>query len=705
MLTRSSTRLIAILFCVALLAQQRDLVFRSSSNLVTVDVFVKDRSAKEISGLKKEDFTLLEDGKPQKISVFDYQALSGTPAPAPASAGTVTATATAKPASPARLSASTALPGGDKYADRRLIVLLFDLSSMQPAEQVRATESATKFLAQQMTPSDLVSVMIFSNDLKTTQEFTNDRDLLNGAIHKIAIGEGSDLNAVGDTGDSTSGEDTGASFVADETEFNIFNTDMKLSALETAAKTLGALPEKKAVVYFSSGINKTGVENQSQLRSTVNAAVRANVAFYPVDARGLTTIIPGGGDASHATQRGSSMFSGAAATSQRNSFNDSQETLQTLASDTGGKAFLDNNNLAQGIAQAQKDIGSYYILGYYSTNAALDGRYRRIQVKLAPNLQAKLDYRQGYYAPKDFAKFNSSDKESQLQQALMLGDPMTDLPLALEVNYFRLGRGTYFVPIAVKIPGSSIELGKKGANEVTDFDFIGELRDSKGRLLPAGVRDGITVKLDAYSVAKLQSRNFEYDTGFTLPPGEYHLKFLARENRTGKMGTFETAFKVPDLDAKSGYLPVSSVVWSNQREQLQAAVGSATKQKKADAANPLVENGQKLIPSVTRVFRKDQNLYVYMEAYDPALQPASNSNDKRANLVASLSFMRGKTKAFETPPERLDELAPKRNNTLPIQFEVPLAKLPPGRYTAQVSVVDQLGRRFAFSRAQVVLLP
>ncbi len=422
---------------------------------------------------------------------------------------------------------------------------------MQPAEQVRATQSAVKFLDEQMTSSDMVSVMTFSNELKTPQEFTGDRDLLNEAIHKIAIGEGSDLNVVGDTGDSTSGEDTGSSFVADETEFNIFNTDMKLSALETAAKTLGALPEKKAVIYFSSGINKTGVENQSQLRSTVNAAVRSNVSFYPVDARGLTTIIPGG-DASHASQRGSGLFSGSAQASQRNSFNDSQETLVTLASDTGGKAFLDNNNLAQGIAQAQKDIGSYYILGYYSTNAALDGRYRRIQVKLSPKLQAKVDYRQGYYAPKEFGKFTASDKESQLQQALMLGDPLTDLPLALEVNYFRLGRGSYFVPMAVKIPGSAIELGKKGANEVTDFDFIGELRDAKGRLLPAGVRDGITVKLDADNIAKLETRNFEYDTGFTLPPGEYHLKFLARENRTGQDGHVRDDVHHPRFECEVG---------------------------------------------------------------------------------------------------------------------------------------------------------
>ena len=109
---------------------------------------------------------------------------------------------------------------------------------------------------------------------------------------------------------------------------------------------------------------------------------------------------------------------------------DQQETLYTLAADTGGKALLDNNDLGLGIVQAQKDISSYYILGYYSTNDKLDGRYRRIKLQPARRAAAKigkLDYRQGYFAGKEFSKFNSTDKERQLQEALMLGDPMTDL--------------------------------------------------------------------------------------------------------------------------------------------------------------------------------------------------------------------------------------------------------------------------------------
>jgi len=677
----------------ALAAFAQQPTFRTEANLVVVDVAVRDRAGHDMPDLKKQDFVVLEDGKPQTISVFEFQQLSSEPLPhAPALAE--------RPQAPPVRSKAIAVskPGHVQYQDRRLMVLFFDLSSMQPAEQVRARKAALRFVEQNMTASDMVAVMTFSTDLQVVQDFTSDRDLITAAVRSFSSGEGSDLAIAADTGDSDNGEDTGAAFVADETEFNIFNTDRKLSALETASRMLAALPEKKALVYFSGGVAKTGVENQSQLRSTINAAVRSNVAFYPVDARGLTALIPGG-DASHASERGTGLFSGAAQTQQRAQFNDQQETLVSLASDTGGKALLDNNDLAMGIVQAQKDIQSYYIVGYYSTNPALDGRYRKIQVKVASQPQAKLDYRNGYFGPKEFGKFTESDKERQLEQALLMDDPVTGLPLALEVNFFRLGRDRYFVPLAVKIPGSAVELGAKGSNQVTEFDFIGQVRDSQNRLV-SSVRDGITVKLDTASGAQLARRNFEYDTGFTLAPGDYRLKFLARENRTGKMGTFETRFTVPDLKTPSGYLRVSSTVWSNQREPLEAAVGAAG-QKKAQALNPLVENGQKLIPSVTRVFRKDQNLFVYMEAYDPALSPA----DKKANLVAALSIFRGRAKAFETPAVHAGEPRAGRQATVPIEFQVALDKLPLGRYTCQVSVVDEIGKRFAFSRSALVILP
>jgi VWFA-related protein len=148
---------------------------------------------------------------------------------------------------------------------------------------------------------------------------------------------------------------------------------------------LGSLSEKKgAWSYFASGMTRTGIDNQAQLRHTINAAVRNNVTFYPVDARGLVAAAPLG-DAAQGSPGGQGMYSGSSQRTAQSNFQGQQETLHPLAADTGGKALLDNNDLSLGIVQAQHDASSYYILGYYSSNTATDGRYRRIKVQVDRN--------------------------------------------------------------------------------------------------------------------------------------------------------------------------------------------------------------------------------------------------------------------------------------------------------------------------------
>jgi VWFA-related protein len=681
--------------------------FGATTQLVVVDVTVKDKSGNPIKGLKPADFNITEDGKKQDIKIFTFQELEETvnPEPVPAKAAAPAPKAPDAPPTPAApvVKSVTAnqiapsKPGEVKYKDRRLLVMFFDMTSMPIQDQIRAQTAAQKFLKTQMTPSDLMAVMTFSSDLKVLQDFTDDRDALAKVIKGLTIGEGSDFAVDGSTG-ADNEEDTGAAFTADDTEFNIFNTDRKLAALESAARMLGALPEKKALVYFASGVSKTGVDNEAQLRGTINAAIRNNVAFFPIDTRGLVAAAPLG-DATKGSPGSSAMYSGSSARTQQSSMQGSQETLYTLAADTGGKALLDNNDLGLGIVQAQKEISSYYILGYYTSNDKLDGRYRRIKLQPAADLQAKIgkiDYRQGYFAGKEFGKFNSSDKERQLQEALMLGDPMTDLSVALEVDYFRMARDRYFVPVTVKIPGAELELAHGKGVESTKLDFIGEVRDSKG-VVQGNVRDYQEIKLKGESVGALSKRTLAYDTGFTLPPGTYTLKFLTRENETGKMGTFETKFVVPDLTTQVKYLPISSVVLSNQRQDMNAALATAERDKRLLAANPLVQDNQKLVPSVTRVFKKDQDMFVYLQAYQPdalTTQP----------LVASVSFYRGKVKAFETAPLQITEGLDAKTKALPIKFSVPLGKLQSGRYTCQVSVLDPQAQKFAFWRAPIVMV-
>jgi len=672
--------------------------FTSNTNLVIVDVTIKDKAGKPIEGLNADDFTVFEDGKPQKVSVFEYQHLTLEPAPPAA----LSLDDQLKLPEDPKTTLTSPKPGQIQFHDKRLLVFFFDFSSMGIPEQLRAQDASFDYLKKHITKDDLVSVLFFTGTgapLVLT-DFTGDRDVLETVLKGLPIGEDADLAGLADTGDVNS-QDTGAAFVADETEFNIFNTDQKLAAIEQAAKMLASFPEKKALVYFSSGVSKTGIENQAQLEASINAAVKANLAIYPVDARGLMADPPGG-DATKAASRGTGIFNGSAYNSQRSAINDSQETLFTLAEETGGKAFLDSNDIEAGITQAQEGMGSYYLLGYYSANAAKDGKYRRISVKLNSKIAgAKLEHRQGYYADKVWGKLNSQDKDQQLKEALSAGDPDTDLPIALQVDYFRVSPTAYFVPVSIKIPGSVVALAAKGGASVTRIDFLGQIQDER-RATVGNVRDNIRIQLDQTKSAQLAHRSFQYDAGFTLEPGQYHMKFVVREDLTGKMGTFETKFTVPDLSADTSGLKLSSIIWSSQKEKVAAAVGSAEKETKKElTANPLIAGDEKVIPNITKVFRRSQNLYVNFDVYDSRPDP-KDAKGRKVKVSMSLFNKKG-VKAFEIAPLDETRLADTRPETVPVQFQVPLKDFPPGEYQCQINVVDEVGRKFAFPRAPLVI--
>jgi len=706
---------LAILVTVALLASQLSsqqmATFTSTANVVAVDVTVTGRDGKSIGSLTGSDFLVYEDGKLQTLQSCELQKLDTKPLEPIQPAKTLQTREAPKPAPAAP--ASETPPPKPELRDHRLIVMLFDISTMQPQEQIRAVEAAIKFLGTQMTTSDLVSIMVFGSELKTVLDFTADRDQLISTLHAFHVGESSELSTMADTGADT--QDISGSFVADETEFNIFNSDRKLAALEDAARRLAHYPQKKALVYISSGIEKTGVENQSQLQATVNAAMRANVAFYPIDARGLMATAPGG-DASKAASVGSNLYTGSAQQSLMDSFHNTQETLDTLAADTGGKALLDSNDLTLGMTQVQKDMSSYYMLSYASTNAAEDGKYRRITVKLAPrlaDLKAKLEFKQGYYAPTTFAKMTGANKEAQLQEALLSDNPATDLQIAVEIDYFRLAKGKYFVPITVRIPGSALSFRNKGANAATEMDFIAEIRDSRGRQASV-VGDTIPLKVASTTAGEVARKQIQYDTGFTLAPGKYSLKFVARENGEGKTGTFESPFVVPDLGSGNA-LRLSSVILSNQVQAVKEQIAGAKNSKKLVAEDPLIDDsGQKIMPNVTRVFRPGQKMSVYLELYDPGVfQFPSGANQGQSqqgqsagitSVTATVAFYQGDKKVMETPAVRVNRGNAKRPGVVPLRLQTLLKDLPAGQYVCQVNVIDQLGHKFAFPRSSIVLL-
>jgi VWFA-related protein len=502
--------LIMVLLCAVLPSQQQtDYVFHAESDLVLVNVTVRDKNGKFVPGLKPENFTILEDNKPQKIVSFDIENVDNVPALDVTQAKPLPEASSGE-SSPAPSSANAT----DQFKDRRLIVLFFDLSAMEPDEIDHAVTSAEHYVDTQMLPADLVSIVSLGSSLLVNQDFTSDHALLKKQLDEFSTGSGQGFEE-GTTGTTEGTPDTGQPFTADDTEYNIFNTDRRLEALRSVAEKLSHVQQKKSLIYFSSGMDRTGIENQSELRAAVNAAVRSNLAIYTMDMRGLQALVAGG-EAQNASLRGVSAYSGQATLNALNSNFTTQETLLTLASDTGGRAFLDSNDFSRIFTGVQQDTSTYYLLGYHSTNPARDGRYRRIMVK--SNLTGvKLDFRRGYYAPADYKHSTADDKERQLEEELASELPATDFPLYLGVAYFRLEGNKFFVPISLVVPGSQIPFVRSSDRDKATLDVIGMVLDSDRHPLNR-IRD--TVKLAVSTSAEVQKKNVQYDTGMSLLSGK-----------------------------------------------------------------------------------------------------------------------------------------------------------------------------------------
>ncbi|MGA9982284.1 MAG: VWA domain-containing protein, partial [Acidobacteriaceae bacterium] len=386
-----------------------------SSQLVIETVSVKDKNGNPITGLTAKDFALTENDVPQTIHFCEHQDLRAATAVTPATQPVAGDLKVYYHLSSTQIAPEP--PGSTLYKNRRLLALYFDMTALPPSDQVRALEAAQNFIRLQMQTDDRVAILRYAGGgVDVLQDFSADRTRLLSILQTMIVGEG---QAFAEEADDASSSDTGAAFGQDDSEFNIFNTDRQLAALQTAAKMLGRLSEKKSLIYFASGLRLNGLDNQAQLHATINDAIRSGVSFWPIDARGLVAEAPLG-DATQGSQGNIGMYSGTAALAMTVNFQQSQDTLFTLASDTGGKALLDYNDLTKGIRQAEQSVSSYYILGYYTTNSAQDGKFRRIHISLVSDPTASLDYRQGYFAGKVFAKFNAADKERQLEDALML---------------------------------------------------------------------------------------------------------------------------------------------------------------------------------------------------------------------------------------------------------------------------------------------
>ncbi|HEY1768399.1 MAG TPA: VWA domain-containing protein [Terracidiphilus sp.] len=651
-----------------------------SGELVLTNVVARDAKTGEVvRGLKQSDFRVYESGKEQQISTFDFQSVDMA---TPLNEATVSGLA-AGPGINGSKAVVVAKP--EDLRNHRLIVMFFDLTSMQPEDLERSVDAAQQFLRTKLQPADLVALVSLGDTLSVDQDFTADKNTLIREVGAYNGTEGQGF-AQGANANSNQVEDT-TSYTADESEYNDINTDRELFALKAIAQSLSRIGEKKSLLYFSGGISRDGIENQASLRSAINAAVRANLSIYSVDTRGLQAISPLG-DASTGSLRGPGAYNGGALLNNMNQNFVTQEVMSTLSTDTGGKAFFDSNDFAPAFAQVQKDTSAYYAIGFHSTNGARDGKYRKLTIKInRPGI--KLEYRPGYYAPADFRHSGREDREQELEDQLASDLPATDIAVYMDAMYFRLDQNRFFVPVSLVVPGSQIPFVTGGDKDKATLDIIGEVIDEVKR--PIG-RARETVKLNLDQLLGARQKNIEYTTSFDLPPGKYDLKFVVRENQTGRMGSFEATITLPDL--KKAPLKMSSIVLAGMRQP----------SKKQD---PLVRNGEEYVPNISHVFRQDQHMYLLYEIYDPAHEKPEadqpKANKQSINLLSSLELIQGSTKVYETPLVQAKAVNVESRDAVAVELDVPLTGLKPGSYICQLNIIDDAGGSFAFPRFAVLV--
>src|SRR5882724_9271624 len=678
-----------------------------TTELVLVNVVARDKKGNLVRDLKKSDFTLFEDGKKQEISTYDFENVDEL-----ATAGAAETTVAGVTGTGALLRSGEKAPPSLDARDRRLMLLFFDFSAMDPEQIDRSVDAAKKFVTAKMQPADLLALVSLATNMRVDLDFTDDKAKIVAALTAYNSGQGQGFDN-GSTGSSEGAAETSGAFSADDTDFNTFNADRKPLALQSLMQALGKLPQKKSLIYFSNGITQSGADNQSALRATTAAAVKANVSIYSLDIRGLQAFPPGG-EAQSASLHGQSAYSGASILNDLNGNAASQDTLATLSSDTGGKAFFDSNDFGPVFSQVQKDSSVYYVLGFTSNNPLKDGRFRRLKVQVN-RADMKLDFRSGYYAGRDFEHLNRADREQQLEDELAAQLPRVDVPLYAGAAFFRQDDSHYYLAVSLVVPGGQIPFVTEKEKDSATIDIVGEVRE--GGKFPVGhLRD--TVKLAVESTQQVRRKNVQYNTGFVLAPGSYHLKFVIRENQTGRIGSFETDVQIPDL--RKSPLKMSSVVLSNLR---------APVTNKKNGANPLVRDQMELVPNITHVFAPDQHLYLQYEVYDavkgknpaPAATPSLKADQKGGQngagkdvptvkapkdsirVFTSIEFLQGSTKIYESKPVVANEVTAPDRKAVVFQMDLPLQLLRPGLYLCQVNVIDDVAGSFSFPRFPLLI--
>ena len=664
--------LVLILAAAATLGQDDDAVrFQVTSNLVLVDVGIRDPQGQPVKGLTSADFTVLEGDVRQEIAYFREIDIPLNAAPSHAET-----TQVAEDKRVPLVSEPLAIP------EKRLLILLFNFAGANLQDSRMMRQSALHFLERHHTSQDAVAILAFDEGLELLTDLTSDRVRIAQALGRLSAEDRQQEVSLPDQDES---EGTDSLFIADETEFTLFETNRQLSAIEAVADAFRDVPGRKALLYFSTGITSRGIENDQQMRWTTDLCNRANLSIYAVDARGLVALSPGGGAQRAGGGRG--IFTGGPDLNQLVALTQSRQGLFTLAEDTGGETLVDDNDLSKIFRRAQQDSSHYYLIGYYVPTPPSDGRFRRIEVQTRI-AYSEVRYRKGFYAERPYRSLSSSEREFKLLEAVRAEKVASEFPVEMAAEYFPAASDSYQVPVLLSFDHSQVS--RIAGNRDLDLEIVLLARDSQ-TVTRAGVRDRVQVRARQEDARETR---FVYQNLLVLEPGEYQLMALLRDNRSGAFSQSNLSLQIP----LTGPILSSSLVvagqWSepDTESRFRIKIGKQVTLLR----NPLEVGGRVLVPRINGRFTPSETLYVHGKIGVPGEESPGTYR------IAILN--RNREKIFDGP---WTSLQPDQDGLAAVNARLPLNQLEQGSYEIQVQIrlgetpVHQLSGKFELVPADI----
>ena len=633
--------------------------------LVEVDASVTDAAGIPVRDLKKEDFQVLEDGRPQRIDSFTLVDLPAERAEPPTSS-----------TAPVESDVSTNV----QPSEGRLYVLLLDDLHTAAQRSAIVKAAARRFVEQNLGPSDLAAVMHLGMGAQAGQEFTADRRRLLASIDRF-VGR----KAGSETLDKT--EDYNRQvLLTGRTPTRITDAeapsrgDAARIVLDTIAEVSRALASasgrRKALLWFGEGINYDllqGVGVPGRARMAFGEAARANLAIYGIDARGLRGL---GDEFVQLSSSPADPTAGLGASGLPAELLREQENLRLVANATGGFAVVNAGDFEGAFERVVRDNSTYYVLGYYSTNERRDGTFRRIEVRVnRANVEVRA--RKGYVAPGGATRDGDAEESTAASPSTILREllasplPRRSLPMAAQAVPFR-GSGT---------TGSillTIQFGADGFRSVSPPSADDKLDVWVAAIDPAGKVQGgdqtsIGLQVRPETREAMATHGFRTLGRLDLPAGRYQLRIASLASGTGKVGSVSCDLEVPDFSAS--VLDMSGLLLTSAMSALTPTAGGQDERLRGRLPAP---------PTTVRAFRDGDAIAVLAEVYDRA-----TSTPHRLDIVTTVRNDEGGL-VFEDADQRMSDELERLGGAHTHTAEIPLASFRPGMYVVRVEARSSL---------------